>query len=428
MRRILHTFQLAFTNAVFLLSLVLLLVRSDALPADNLEKIRAFTRWKEFDYVEWMLDALLLKNAQAGLDAPGYLSITDQREVVYRYLDLIRQIDRLNYEVAVVYADPDQNDPENATLETRQELRAARAEEARLGPLAELVVQAQTGFLLEGLGLTTGGQPLPPVLYHVTPLPYALIVSPREKIEQEANISLLPGLSLEERVAVESSVESTLDKSALVVAIGGVGVYPTMVQSTSDINWLAEVVAHEWTHNYLTLRPLGVNYDTSPELRTINETTASIVGKEVGQALIKRFYPEKAPPPPAPSEEAPPPSEPDAPEEPPEPPRFDFRKEMRITRVRAEELLAQGKVDEAEAYMEERRKVFWDNGYLIRKLNQAYFAFHGAYNDLPGGGAAGEDPVGPAVQALRAQSASLADFLNTIAGVTSFEELLSLVN
>ena len=59
------------------------------------------------------------------------------------------------------------------------------------------------------MGLTTGGQPLPPVLYRITPLPYALIVSPRDKIEQEANISLLPGLSLEERVALEDSGGAT---------------------------------------------------------------------------------------------------------------------------------------------------------------------------------------------------------------------------
>ncbi len=62
--------------------------------------------------------------------------------------------------------------------------------------------------------------------------------------------------------------------------------------------------------------------------------------------------------------------------------------------------LPQGKIDEAETYMEQRRQLFWQNGYLIRKLNQAYFAFHGAYADVPGG-AAGEDPVGPAVRALR---------------------------
>jgi len=105
-----------------------------------------------------------------------------------------------------------------------------------------------------------------------------------------------------------------------------------------------------------------------------------------------------------------------------EPAPFDFRAEMHETRVTVDKLLAEGKIEEAESYMEKRRQVFWDNGYLIRKLNQAYFAFHGAYADVPGG-AAGEDPVGPAVRALRAQSVSLADFINTIAWMTSFQQL-----
>jgi hypothetical protein len=103
-------------------------------------------------------------------------------------------------------------------------------------------------------------------------------------------------------------------------------------------------------------------------------------------------------------------------------PPFDFRAEMHETRVTADKLLAEGKIKEAESYMEQRRQIFWDHGYLIRKLNQAYFAFHGAYADVPGG-AAGEDPVGPAVRALRAKSASLADFINTIAWMTSFQQL-----
>ena len=105
-----------------------------------------------------------------------------------------------------------------------------------------------------------------------------------------------------------------------------------------------------------------------------------------------------------------------------DPPPFDFRAEMHETRVRADELLAEGKIEEAETYMEAQRQIFWQNGYLLRKLNQAYFAFHGAYADVPGG-AAGEDPVGPAVRALRAQSTSLKDFINTIARMTSFEQL-----
>jgi hypothetical protein len=94
---------------------------------------------------------------------------------------------------------------------------------------------------------------------------------------------------------------------------------------------------------------------------------------------------------------------------------------MRKTRVQVDELLAQGQVDEAEQYMEERRRFFWDHGYHIRKLNQAYFAFHGAYADEPG--QRGEDPVGPAVLELRQQLASLRDFLREVAGLTSFEAL-----
>jgi hypothetical protein len=150
----------------------------------------------------------------------------------------------------------------------------------------------------------------------------------------------------------------------------------------------------------------------------MNETTASIVENEIGPLVLERFYPTLLgshttsgavawKPAFAPPGDAPP---------------FDFRAEMHETRVRADELLAAGKIEEAEAYMETRRQFFWDNGYAIRKLNQAYFAFYGAYADMPGG-AAGEDPVGPAVRTLRAQSASLSDFLNTISWMNSFEDL-----
>jgi hypothetical protein len=97
---------------------------------------------------------------------------------------------------------------------------------------------------------------------------------------------------------------------------------------------------------------------------------------------------------------------------------------MQITRRAVDQMLAEGKIEEAEKYMDDRRMVFWEHGYRLRKLNQAYFAFNGAYADEPGGAAgATEDPVGAAVRSLRAQSASLADFLNRISWITSFEQL-----
>lgn len=148
----------------------------------------------------------------------------------------------------------------------------------------------------------------------------------------------------------------------------------------------------------------------------MNETAASIAGVEIGQALMERFYPELLPP----LAPEPPPAEQDEQSE--EPPAFDFRAEMRVTRVTVDELLADGKIEEAEAYMEVRQAFFWENGYRIRKLNQAYFAFYGAYADQPGG-AAGEDPVGKAVRRLRAESPSLAAFIKRISWMSSFEQL-----
>jgi len=111
--------------------------------------------------------------------------------------------------------------------------------------------------------------------------------------------------------------------------------------------------------------------------------------------------------------------------QPAQPPAFDFRAEMRATRVRVDELLAQGKVREAEIYMEWRRRVFVEHGYEIRKLNQAYFAFYGAYADEPG--AAGEDPIGPAVRRLREQSADLRAFVERVSRVTTLAELQALL-
>ncbi len=279
-------------------------------------------------------------------------------------------------------------------------------------------------------GLSLAGQPFPPVLYHSTPLPLILIISPRDVIRLDESIALNGDLPIDARVQLEQNVDQALNVSSLVENIGGIGLYPTMVGKSSSLKWLADVISHEWTHNFLTLRPLGINYDTSPELRVMNETVASITGKEIGQAVIERFYPELLPPEvlePPPSTPKPPSSEAQKPDE---PPKFDFREEMQITRVTTDQLLAEGKIEQAEYYMETRRQVFWENGYTwLRKINQAYFAFHGAYADEPGG-AAGvtEDPVGSAVRLLRSQSASLADFLNRISWMTSFEELQKAVS
>ena len=373
---------------------------------------RRYTRPVEFDFVGWTLDAFGVKLGQSSLGSPYYFSESGRHQVVVDYLHLMDAILKDENELDLVYTDPTVKDPAIASASLQKVLAGLYRQQDQIAPLAESILQEQVSATLADMGLTTGGQPIPPVLFHLTPLPYNLVISPRSKIQQDAVFSLIPNITVEQQVKLEHQVDKGLDVSSLVVPVGGIGTYPTMVERVTALDWLSSTVSHEWTHNWLTWHPLGLNYETSPELRTMNETTADIVGGEVGTALLKRFYPELSVPTRASISLPRAPARTD----------FNFRAEMHSTRVHVDDLLKAGKIVEAEMYMEQRRQVFWDNGYAIRKLNQAYFAFYGAYADVPGG-AAGEDPVGPAVRGLRARSSSLAAFLNTIAQMDSFKQL-----
>jgi hypothetical protein len=69
--------------------------------------------------------------------------------------------------------------------------------------------------------------------------------------------------------------------------------------------------------------------------------------------------------------------------------------------------------------MEETRLVLAENGFYIRRINQAYFAFHGSYADTPGS----IDPIGPKFDELRRNSASLEEFIETAREFTSAADL-----
>lgn len=417
--------RLSTTVRLFLCSLVLIVAVAPEWPTFQTEefKLNTLVGLRHFDFVVWEANALLTK-AEANLaGGHDYLDSETSKQLVLDYLALIGEVRGQEREISTIYANPEVSDPAVAAAELQQEVTQKRARLVDMQPLAEAVMQAQVAAVLLDEGLGYFGHVWPPVQMHMTPLPLILIVSPRDHIEQVYNISLAPGMSIEDQEELEAAVTNTIDRSALVVPIGGVGIFPSMVIETSSVNFLADVTAHEWMHHWVSFHPLGINYAASPELRTINETVASIVGTEVGEKVIERFYPEFVPPPPAaPGDTTTTPSpEPD----PNQPPPFDFRAEMAETRVTADRLLGEGKIEAAEFYMEARRRYFVANGYNIRKLNQAYFAFYGAYADTPG--ATGSDPIGPALTTLRQQSPSLLAFMQQVAPVTSLEELRSLL-
>ncbi len=410
------SFKTSFWLTIVLMMMAMILGESVVTMSDPLERLGALTRPIEFDYVSWTLDALGLKLGQIALDSSGYLPEKDRSATVLAALSLIQQINQAEARLNDIYADPNISDPGATSQDLRDQIDALRKQRAQLEPLAESILQDQVNEIAKMAGLTLGGQAIPPVLYHTTPPPDALIISPRNVIRQDQDISISPNITVDQMDTLENQVDQSLNVSSLVVGIGGIGVYPTMVMETTDINGLTEVVAHEWVHNYLTLHPLGFSYMNSPELRTMNETVATIAGKELSRMLVERYYPQFLPPEPAPIDQS------TSQNPPASPPPFDFRAEMHLTRVTVDQLLAEGKIDAAESYMEQRRVFFWDNGYHIRKLNQAYFAFYGAYADQPGG-EAGADPVGTAVRLLREKSSSLANFINRIAWMWNFDQL-----
>lgn len=411
-----------YSSTILLVLIVSLLTGSNLMDAGTDARFLRYTRTVAFDYDTWTRDAFWLKTEQIALDLPSVTTATEQKQIVLETVQLYRKTEELLSQVMQIYSDPKNTTPDVTAAPLLAQAKQIRSRLDQIAPVAEAIIQRQVSSILAEQGLSLGGQPIPPVLYHVTPLPDMLIISPRDEIRQETNVSIDPSLTLDEINALEDRVAKAENVSALVVPVGGVGVYPTMVEQTSDLAWTIDTVCHEWTHNYLDFRPLGWNYDTTAELRTMNETTASVAGKELGQLVLERYYPEMVPPPTTPSQPSQDHSQPTE-----NPPKFDYQKEMHATRVHVDELLKAGKIDEAEAYMNERRQVFWDQGYMIRKLNQAYFAFYGAYADVPVG-AAGEDPVGPAVRSLREQSSSLAAFINRISWMTSFDALKKAVN
>ena len=372
-------------------------------------------RDRRFDFLAWSADALGNKGQAILSGTHNFMPDESRRAFVLDYLEQLAEAMRIEAEIERTFADPAVDDPDAATAGLRADRETLRGALSQRQALAEAIVQQQVAVILAEEGLAAGGATWPPVLMTMSPVPYMLIVSPRDRIAQVDSAALVPGLSTEEKESMEDAVFDRLDKSALVVPIGGLGTYPAMIRETSSINWLAEVVAHEWTHHWLSLRPLGVRYLASPEMRTINETVASMVDLEIGPRVIERYYPELVPPPAT--------ATPGVRQT--EEPAFDFSAEMAETRSTVDRLLAEGEIARAEVYMEQRRRVFLNNGYNIRKLNQAYFAFYGGYAAEPGG-AAGEDPVGPMLRDIRAASPTLRDFLVKVGDITSFDDLQAL--
>jgi hypothetical protein len=255
----------------------------------------------------------------------------------------------------------------------------------------------------------------PPVKFKLTEPPKLLIISPRERIENTGETMLQPDIKIEDIEEIENRVDQ-LGVSSLVTDIGGLGAtYPAFVANDMSLQNTINAAAEEWLHQYLAFTPLGFRYVLDSvglvpdyDVARMNETLAGIVSKEIGGLVYDRYYrvffTEGSE-----GEESGISSG----------PVFDFYAEMREIRRQVDLSLSQGQVEEAEQFMNEKRDYLAENGYYIRKLNQAYFAFHGTYADSP----TSIDPIGTEMKLLRAESRSLKEFLDDISAMTNLQEL-----
>ena len=93
---------------------------------------------------------------------------------------------------------------------------------------------------------------------------------------------------------------------------------------------------------------------------------------------------------------------------------------MRETRLRVDQLLNDGEIDEAEEYMKKRWWLLRLGGYKLRKLNQAYFAFHGMYGE----GHASISPLGKQVKEFRKLFPKVGEFIEAASMISKHEEFL----
>ena len=300
----------------------------------------------------------------------------------------------------------------------QQALDALLGRRAKLQSVVEETLEGAITQAVRDLGIIDSLGPVqwPPVDFTFEKRGLVLVRSPRDAIERLDDLLLDPGVSLPDQMGIEREVEALDDNTAaLSVRIGGVATYPAQVSPDRSLHGTLELVAHEWLHHWLIFRPLGRKVLAGGELQSINETVANIAAQEIGDRALELLTGEVVH---RPAWIPPSGREPDeAPSD-----EFDGRREMRATRLALDALLDDGRVAEAEAYLEKRRLEFVANGFNIRKLNTAWFAFNGTYADSP----ESISPIEGQLRVIRADVGDLAAFLDRVAGVDRIGQLEAL--
>jgi len=268
-------------------------------------------------------------------------------------------------------------------------------------------IGAEVTEALEANGLSSV---LPPVSVELVPYLYALVISPREAISPVGWGYFFEELSSEEIELIEEDASyscrwygiPSLNHAGEPRCVGylsrvrGLATRPPKIALRSDPRLMLNVAAHEWAHSYLDQYPLGSD-PRSSDMLMVEEGVARIVGEEICTWIFQRYGWD-------------------------EEPNHHIRERFRSIHAEVDRLLAEGRIVEAETYMEEVRIEICATGPCPRKINQAFFAALEPY----GWGFEGSNPTPQMVRELRAQYPTLGKFLEGVRVVGSQEEFLAL--
>ena len=346
---------------------------------------------------------------------------SDRREALDRYVVLVDEIraakDELNRVTSTVSSDL------NAIVSSQSDVARLIAERDDLRDgLEEYLEQIIAEYVRSNEIDLVSSFVWPPVDFRIGDPPKLLITSPRNEISLIEDVLIDPDISIEDMTRIERELLDGQNLSTVILQTGGLASYPNVIPTT-HLKRLLDVAAHEWLHAYLAFYPLGRAYFSGGDIRSMNETLADIFGRDVGlrvysevtaEQFVAPIRPETA------SKRVPDDAIAEAVED---PEAFSFNRFMRETRRTSDDLLSEGQIAEAETYMESRRVELLDHGYQIRKINQAYFAFHGMYAESP----SSTSPIARYMWDLREQVETVGDLVKLLRSIHTYAEFEQLL-
>ena len=244
--------------------------------------------------------------------------------------------------------------------------------------------------------------------FNVGSSPKLLVTSPRNKIERKEEILLVPSIDIETIEELEG-IASNDELSSVIINIGGLATYPSIIAEGKSSRELFLTISHEWLHQYLIFHPLGRSYFSNTEMKEINETLANIFSKKLLKSLCEKDFEiknEMCSVSPLKDEN-----------------KFDYREFMKKLRINVDQLLSEGKINNAEKLMNESTLILNNNGIKIRKINQAWFAFNGTYGDSPSSTSNFNDELNNLIDSY----GTLKDAINDIKNISSLDEYIDMI-